>query len=247
MIRAVLSDVSLFKDSLTAIAQIIDEAVFKFKPEGIELVAADRAKVAAVDFKLKKEAFDEYKCDKEVGVGLNFDNLLKVVKRIRKTEDMEIKINEEENRVEIVAKGKSTRVFALPILDISEEELPPIEKLQFSAKVNVETEVVKEGIEDADTIADSVVFQTSGSEFVMLAEGDSSKVELKIDNNQDPSLEIEGEAKARYPVDYLKKFMKASNLSERVTISFGTDYPMKLEFDAENVYLAFILAPRVEE
>ncbi len=41
--------------------------------------------------------------------------------------------------------------------------------------------------------------------------------------------------------------MKAAKLSERVTISFGTDYPMKIEFDAGDLYLAFILAPRVEE
>lgn len=247
MFRAVLSNVSLFKDSLTAIAQIIDEAIFKFKPEGIELVAADRAKVAAVDFKISKEAFDEYECEKEINVGLNLDNLLKVVKRIKKTEDMEIKINEEENRVEIIAKGRSTRTFALPILDLSEEELPPIEKLQFSAKVEIETEIVEEGIDDANTIADSVVFQITSSQFVMLAEGDSSKVELKVDNSQDPSLTLEGEAKARYPVDYLKKFMKASKLSDRIVISFGTDYPMKLEFNTDSVYLAFILAPRVEE
>ncbi len=247
MLKAVLTNVSLFKDSLTAIAQIIDEAVFKFKPEGIELIAADRAKVAAVDFKLKKEAFDEYECKKEVDVGLNLDNLLKVVKRVKKTENMEIRVNEEENRVEIIAKGRSTRTFALPILELSEEELPPIEKLQFSAKVEIETEIVEEGIEDADTIADSVVFQASGKEFTMLAEGDSSKVQLKVDSSQDPELVIEGEAKARYPVDYLKKFMKASSISNRVKISFGTDYPMKLEFDAESVHLAFILAPRVEE
>ena len=247
MFRAVLSNVSLFKDSITAIAQIIDEAIFKFKQEGIELIAADRAKVAAVDFKLRKEAFDEYECDKEINVGLNLDNLLKIIKRIKKTEDMEIKINHSENKVEIIVRGKSTRTFALPILDISEEELPPIDKLQFSAKADIDTEIVEEGIDDADTIADSVVFQITTSEFSMIAEGDSSKLELKVDVSQDPSLILEGEAKARYPVDYLKKFMKASKLCDRITISFGTDYPMKIEFNAESVYLAFILAPRVEE
>ncbi|HIQ50010.1 MAG TPA: proliferating cell nuclear antigen (pcna), partial [Nanoarchaeota archaeon] len=245
MVRALLTNVSLFKDSITAIAQIIDEAIFKFKPEGIELIAADRAKVAAVEFKLKREAFDEYECDKEINVGLNLDNLLKIVKRIKKTEDIEIKINENENRVEIIVRGKSIRTFAIPILDISEEELPPIEKLQFSAKADIDTEIIEQGIKDADTIADSVVFKVTPSEFIMLAEGDSSKLELKVDISQDPSLILEGEARARYPVDYLKKFMKASKLSDRITINFGTDYPMKIEFNADSVYLAFVLAPRV--
>ncbi len=247
MFRAVTSNVSLLKDSLSAIAEIIDEAVLRFKPEGVELVAADRAKVAAIDFKLGRDAFEEYECDKEIGIGANLAALLKVIKRIKKTEDIEIKINEEENRIEIKAKSKSVRSFALPILDISEEELPPIEKLQFSAKADVDVEIVKEGIQDADTIADSVVFEISSEGFKMLAEGDSSKVELVVDSSTDPSILIEGEGKARYPIDYLKKFMKASGLGDRVTVQLSNDYPMRMEFNTDIVKLALILAPRVEE
>jgi proliferating cell nuclear antigen len=244
MFKAVLNNVSVLKNSIAAIAQIIDEAVFKFKPEGIELVAADRAKVAAVDFKLRKEAFDSYTCDKEMNVGLNLANFLKVMKRVNKTDTLEIEVDEKENRVKLKAIGRSTRVFYLPILDLSEEELPPIEKLQFTAKVTLDTDTVKQGIQDADTVADSVVFQTTANEFVMHAEGDSSRVELRLDSTQ---AEIEGEAKARYPIDYLKKFMKASGLTDTITIHFGTDYPMKMEFNEGSVYLALILAPRVEE
>ncbi len=247
MFRALTSNVSLLRDSLTAIAQIIDEAVFKFKPDGIELVAADRAKVAAVDFKLSREAFDEYECESEMKIGLNLDALLKVVKRIKKTEDLEMKVDENANRIEIVAKGKSVRSFTLPILDISEEELPPIDRLKFAAKADVDVDIVKEGIQDADTVADSVVFQITPQAFKMLAEGDSSRVELVVDTSIDPSLTVEGEAKARYPVDYLKKFMKASGLADRVTIQLSNDYPMRMGFDADTVKLALILAPRVEE
>jgi proliferating cell nuclear antigen len=247
MFRATLKDVKILKDSIDAIAQIIDEAVFKFKPQGIELLAADRAKVAAIDFKLPKDAFEEYKCEKEIGVGLNLANLQAILKRTVNADELEIKLNEKENKLEFIAKGKSIRSFSIPILDLSEEELPPIDKLQFSAKAEVDIDIVKQGIDDANTIADSVVLQTTKNEFKMLAEGDSSRVELKIDKEIDSSLEVEGEARARYPIDYLKKIMKAASLVDRVTIRLGTDYPMKIEFPSEKVYLAMVLAPRVEE
>ncbi len=244
MFKAVLSDPNLLTTSMNAISQIIDEAVFKFKPEGIELVAADRAKVAAVDFKLKKDAFETYECDKEINVGLNLSNFMKVLKRVSRTDTLEIEIDEKENRVKLTAVGRTKRTFMIPILDISEEELPPIEKLQFAASIELDTEVIKEGIEDAETVADSVVLEATKEGFTMYAEGDSSRVELKLDSTE---VEINGEAKARYPIDYLKKFMKASGISEKINIRFGTDYPMKMEFDKENIHLALILAPRVEE
>ncbi len=44
-----------------------------------------------------------------------------------------------------------------------------------------QSDIVEEGVDDAKTVADSVVFQTTANEFIMLAEGDSSKVELKVD------------------------------------------------------------------
>ncbi len=247
MFRAVISDITLVKSTFDAIAQIIDEAVFKFGPEGIELVAADRAKVAAVDFKLKKDAFDEYECDEERKVGLNLDNLMKILKRIKKTETLEITLDETGSRVVITARGKGVRSFFLPILTLAEEEVPPIDRLSFNAKAEVDADIVEEGVKDASTVADSVVIDIREGTFSMIAESESSRVEVKVDATVDPYLIVEGEGKARYPVDYLKKFMKAGKIVDRITVELSNDYPMKITFDAGTCYLAFILAPRVEE
>ncbi len=244
MFKGSIIEVSSFKNSITAISQIIDEVVFKIKPEGMELLAADRAKVAAIDFKVKSTFFDSYKCEGEMKVGINLTEFLKILKRVKKTEKLELEIDEKENRIKVSAVGKTTRTFYLPILDISEEELPPIDKLQFTSIVELETEILEEAIEDADTIADSVVFQTTEDGFLIYAESDSSKVEVKLDKTQ---AKVDGEARARYPIDYLKKFFKASDISDIAKIEFGTDYPMKLTFDSVDIKIALVLAPRVEE
>lgn len=239
MFSASISDVKVLKESIDAISQIIDEGVFKIKPSGIELLAADRAVVAVIDFSLSKDAFEKYECDKETSVGLNLNNLLTVLKRA--SDRTEIKLNEQENKLELTVLGDSTRKFAIPLIEISSEELPPIK--DFSASVEARTEVIKQGIEDADIIADSVVLETSDSAFRMRAEGNSSKTELKMDKG----VKIQGDARARYPLDYLKKFLKAGSLAETSTIRFGKDYPMKIELKGDKVYLAMVLAPRVEE
>ncbi len=239
MFFASMNDIRVLRDSIEAISQIIDEGVFKIKPSGIELLAADRAVVAVIDFKLDSSAFEKYECDKETSVGLNLNNLLTVLKRA--SDKTELKLNEQDNKLELTVKGDSTRNFAIPLIEISSEELPPIK--DFSATVETKTEVLEEGIADADIIADSVVLESADSVFRMRAEGNSSRTELKIDKG----VKIEGTGKARYPLDYLKKFMKAGKLAETATLRFGKDYPMKLELKGEKVYLAMILAPRVEE
>ena len=53
--------------------------------------------------------------------------------------------------------------------------------------------------------------------------------------------------KAKYSIEYLKKMINGSKLSEEVLVQFNTDYPLKLEYKSvDKVMLSFILAPRVE-
>ncbi len=99
-------------------------------------------------------------------------------------------------------------------------------------------------MEDASTIADSIVFQSDEEGFTMYAESESSRMEIKLTPEE---AEIKGEGKARYPLDYLKKFIKAASIADKTKIKFGTDYPMKMEFEGGSIYLALVLAPRVEE
>jgi len=54
--------------------------------------------------------------------------------------------------------------------------------------------------------------------------------------------------KARYPLDYLKKMIKASKLADEVTIRWAKDYPMRMDFTSvDKVSMGFVLAPRVSE
>ena len=55
-----------------------------------------------------------------------------------------------------------------------------------------------------------------------------------------------GQAKSKYSLEYLQKFIKAGKLSDVVQIQYSNDYPARLDFKG-NVEMTFVLAPRVEE
>ncbi|MBI2034871.1 MAG: proliferating cell nuclear antigen (pcna) [Candidatus Levybacteria bacterium] len=248
MFNAKLSDPKLFVSAVSTIGELIDEGIFNLNKDGISFIAADRAMVSVVDFKISSNAFDEYNIDSEQRIGLNVTNLLSVLKRVGADDKMSL--NLQDSKIEIKLEGKSKRRFIIPLLDISQNEIPPINQLEFPAKVEVKPHILESGIDDADIISDAVLFETSNDRFVMRAEGDVSKAELELERGNESLLNLEasGEVKSRYPIDYLKKMVKAAKIADSATIRFGQDYPMKLEFRAgDKASISFTLAPRVSE
>lgn len=243
------SDVRLLRDSIDTISQLIDDGTFRIKKDSIELIAADRAMVAVVDFKIKSSAFEEFACDKETSITLNLLNLLTVLKRSGMEDRLKMELNENENRLEITLEGKSVRKFAIPLLEMAQEEIPSVSQFDFSASADIRGDVIDQGVNDADIIADSIVFQFSENGLKMFTEGDSSKTELNLEKGNAflLNLNVKSLVKSRYPLDYLKKMLKGLKISENVRIHLGNDYPMKMEFSDKDVSMTFILAPRVSE
>jgi proliferating cell nuclear antigen len=249
MFKAVLTEPELLTRSISSIGEIIDEGIFKLSKDGISLRAADRAMVAAVDFKISSQAFEKYELDKEQSIGLNLGNLLSILKRAGAKDKLSFILANAKLQIKI--QNSSVRRFYVPILDLSEEEVPAIEQLdEFAANVKVKPDVLESGIADAEIVADSIIFQASPNKFQMIAEGDISRAELELEKGKEAliDLRVSREVKTRYPLDYLKKMMKAAKISDSISMQFAQDYPLKLEFKSgEKVRVTYILAPRVIE
>jgi len=248
MFKAALNNVSLLTDSISTIAELIDEGIFKINKEGISMVAADRAMVAVVDFQILATAFDKFDVDQDHSVGMNVANLLSVLKRA--TAEDKATFNLQDAKLEIVLENASRRRFVIPLLDISQEEVPPIDQLEFTCKAEVKPGILQSGIADAEIVADSVLFEADRNRFGMRAEGDISSAQLELEKGNQSLLDLktDGDIKARYPLEYLKKIIKASKIANSVSLEWGQDYPMKLSFKStDKVSLTFILAPRVSE
>ena len=243
-----MSDSSLLRDSISTIGELIDEGIFKVDKNGLSLIAADRAMVAVVDFKLPATIFDKFEVDKEQTIAVNMTNLVSVLKRIGGNEKLELELKD--NKLEIKMKNASTRKFMVPLLDITQEEIPPINQLDFKARVKVKADILKNGIEDADIVSDSIVFEASKDSFNLRASGDISSTELTLEKGNDALLDINatGVVVARYPLDYLKKIIKASKLADEINLRWSKDYPIRMDFTSiDKVSLGFVLAPRVSK
>ena len=248
MFKMVLSDADVLKKSIPIIAEILDEGVFKVDQNGLSLLCPDRTMVSVVDFSVPSGAFDEFQADAAEEVGLNMASLVDVIKRIKASDKVIIQ-SAKDSKVNITLEGNGLRKFRLSVLDMK-TETPPIDQLKFPGKVELKSEVLEEGIADADIISDSLVMQAGPEAFRISTKGDTSSAELELKKGQEGLLDMQAaeNIRARYPLEYLKKMIKAAKISDKAVLEFGTDYPMRLGFvEKDKVSLKFVLAPRVED
>lgn len=248
MFEAKTDNIALLRDSLGTVAELIDETEFHIREFGIQMIAADRAVVVVVDFYLSRDLFKEYKYTEDQRIGLNLQNLLQILRRANDDDVLTLKLHE--GKIDITLRGQSTRKFVLPLIDISREETPPLNKLEFSSHVVMNSDVLSSGIEDADLLTDSVILTLTKDHLTMKGESDSSFTQLDLAKGEGGFriLEMTEPVRARYSLDYLKKIIKAKKFSPDAKIWMANDYPMKLQFEYPGkIQLGFILAPRVEE
>jgi proliferating cell nuclear antigen len=247
--KLTLAEPKLLKESITIISELVNEARFSITTDAVELIAMDPANVAMVIFRLLSSNFVEYEVKEATEITLNLANLKQILKRAGANDTLTLEISKE-NKLKVIIKGKGQKTFHLPILE-SEEREQKVPDLSFLVTVKMPCSILNDAIEDADIVADAATFIADDKKLELRAEGDLSKVNVEIPGDEDVKIithNIQEKVKAKYSLEYLKKIMAGSKLTDEVAIHFSKDYPIKLDYRAiDKVELSFILAPRVEE
>ncbi len=243
--RLTLTEPRYFKDSILIISELVNEVNLRFFKDRIELVAMDPANVAMTVFKLLSSAFSEYMVNDEKVIGVNLLNLTQILKRVKPTDVLTLELDETKNRLHVILKGTSTKRFELGLLDIEERE-QKVPNLKFSARVETNTILFNDAIDDMDVISDSLSFQAMSDKFVIQSEGNISSGKVEIDADEETNVVLSaGAVNSKYSIEYLKKIIKGSKLANTVVLEFGQDYPLRAEYKViDRLVLQFVLAPR---
>ncbi len=245
--KLVLADPRYFKDSISIISDLVTEAKFKVTQDALELVAMDPANVAMVIFKLLSSSFTKYEVKDAEELAINLNNLKQILRRAN-ADDMILLETTEDNKLKIQMKGVTTRSFSIPILELEEKE-QRVPELTFPIQIELDSSMLTGAIEDVNVVAESVTFLGEKDQLSVKAEGDLSKafIEIKPDDSTVIKVEADKKFKAKYSLEYLKKMIAGGKLTDRVSLYFNTDYPLKLEYKVtDRLLMSFILAPRVD-
>ena len=241
---------------LTAIAVIIDEATFTISAASVNLRAMDPSRVVMIVFGYPKEAFDEFAVDREGKITFNIAEALKIVKRASKDETVEFVMSNEATLgrllLTIKVHGKYERVFTLPILESSEEELPE-PKINFDTTVKMTADALNNAVQDTALVSDHVKVIASSEVLEFAAAGDTNEAQVKFVKGLSEGLleiskqDMNNATKAVFSLSYLTEMAKKLvDVADTVTLEYATDMPMKIQAQNVKGSMVFYQAPRIE-
>ena len=230
---------AILSKAIDIISELVTEVRLKVNEYGMSITAIDPANVAMVNFKLPKSSFSEFESEKEV-LGINLDDFKRILKR--SGSKSVLVLEKKENQLNISIEDRIKRNFSLNLIDIEgeEKELPDLE---FSSKVEINSVDFNDAVEDCAVVSDACSFIIQDEKFVIEAKGmNSARAEFSSD---EAKIEAE-DCNSRYSLEYLQKFVKGAKITEKITLNFAQNHPLKMDIKSEGLTLNFILAPRVE-
>ena len=243
--KLILAEPKYLKDGLAIVSEIVTEATIKITSDLLELIAMDPANVAMVAFKIPASSFLSFELEKPTNLTVNLNSLKQILRRTKSSDILTLE--QEENKLKIILQSTSTRTFYLPLIDMDDKE-QKIPNLSFCAEIKTLSSLLNDAVDDVDVVGESVTFGVQSETFVVASKGDLSKATVEIPADGQTKIECsEDGAKAKYSIEYLKKMIQGSKLSDQVVIQFSKDYPLKITYAVKDkVELSFVLAPRVD-
>ena len=249
-----LENSRILKGIVETLASIIDETEFRVTPKEFTISAMDPSRICLLKLSIKKDNFDEYKCSKESKVGLNLDDLDKILKRSAATDAVEIDFNEKDQKIKIKMQREGTsrtRTFSLALLDIDIEEIPMenLLNIEYSSKWVIDPEFLVEAIKDAEIYSEILNMKSIEDQgLVFSSTGQIGEMNYELELDELIETDINGTSSGAYSLTFLKAILKISSITEKLEISLKTDHPLKMMFNLlEGGELFYFLAPRVEE
>jgi len=238
-------DAKFIKDCVDAIVNLIDEGILEVKPEGITLKAMDPSQIAMVSFSVPKASFSSYKVEAPEKVGLNFDNLAKILARTRGKE--RLKMTREENKLCLEFIGGETRRFKVPLLDLSAgPQKEP--KIEYDATLKINAGQFKDMLRDATLISSHIALEATEAGFFVEARGDSADLHTESGKTGAgvSELTVKKPAKANFPLQFLDDIAKACPNDVSLMLNLKTNAPIKVEYAIGDASLTYYLAPRID-
>jgi proliferating cell nuclear antigen len=233
------------KEFVGTLRAIVDEAKFNVEPDGIQVRAVDPANVAMDDGVLSAGAFESYTASEGI-LGLNLERLEEVLKLANKGDLVELSFDTNTFKLVIHIDGVEFTMACIDPDSIRKE--PEIPDMDLPVSFTTDEAQISRGVKAADMVSDHIQLRCDETEQAVFIEafGDTDDVSLELTEEEYTELTAV-DAEALFSLDYVKDIVREFPTGAEITITFGTDFPMMIEYefaDGECKILSMV-APRI--
>jgi len=252
-------DAKFVRGIFEAISALITETRLKINPEsGLSMTAMDGSHICLVDLNLKKEDLSLFEAKENFELGLNLDDLVKIIKRGSSNDSITLFHDSKEKKLVIemqAENSKKARKFSMALidLDIDEIDLKQLDAMPFENTASFKIGILDEAIKDAEIFSEVLNIESSDKKPLSLwAEGTMGDMSYEIEAEELILSQFKENTEGSFAIQFLKNVLKISSLCDQVDIRLKSESPIHMKFNigslAENSsYIQYYLAPRVEE
>jgi len=248
MFQATLTQAAVWKRCIDSISTLIEEGIFSVTENKIRFNSMDPARISMVDFQLSSDAFEKYEIDAPKNIGVNLEDMNKMLRRAKPGDRLNMTLDEQTNRFVLSFEGISVTTFSIPLLDLGETKSPS-PQLSFTANIRLEAGVLSEALKDVGIVGDHVTLRATPDFLRLEGESDVESVDVRLNKQSEgvANMEVKDECRSIYMISYIQNMLKAAEPTDLVEFEFGQDLPLALTVPLEGGKMAFLLAPRVED
>lgn len=223
---------------------------------GLSLQAMDTSHVALVSLILSVEGFESYRCDQNIVLGINIDNLSKVMKLADPSDSITLSAEQDPSTLNIIFENPKTQrstEFALNLITLDIEHLS-IPKTEYSSLITINSNEFSKICKELKSLSESLTIVTHQNYVQLSVEGTAGSGFIKItandsDRKEDQTLiEVEEAVTQQFALNYLNLFNKASSLSSFTKLCLYKDNPLVTEFKIDSLgVLKYYLAPKIDD
>jgi proliferating cell nuclear antigen len=257
MFEARLSQGKIVKLIIEAMKELISEGNIDCTKSGLALQSMDGSHVSLVSLLLRAEGFEQYRCDRNISLGIQTASLSKILKCSGNDDALSLSAEDEGDVLNIIfeaASGDRISDFGLKLMDIDSEHLG-IPSTEYVSTVRMPSAEFQRICRDLHTMGDTCTISVSkdGVKFSVSGDLGAGNVTLKNNTATDKEedrvmIQMEEPVELTFALRYLNMFTKATPLSPTVTLSMSPGVPVVVEYAiGEMGYIRYYLAPKVDE
>ncbi|XP_031553803.1 proliferating cell nuclear antigen-like [Actinia tenebrosa] len=257
MFEGKLTQGNLLKKIIEAIKDIVTSGNWECSTTGLSLQAMDSSHVCLVSLQLKSDAFDPYRCDRNITLGLETNMLSKILKCAGNDDTITISSADNGDTVSFLFEspnGEKTSTYTTKLMDIDSDNLG-IPDQKYDATVKLPSHEFQRIIRDLSQMGDSVIIACTKDGVTFSVNGDSGSGKITLRQNasvdksgEQISIDLNEPVVLTFALRYMSFFTKATPLSSEVTMSLKKEIPLVLEYSFEDVgQVRYYLAPKIDE
>ncbi|GBF89873.1 proliferating cell nuclear antigen [Raphidocelis subcapitata] len=257
MLEARLVQGSMLRKVVDAVKDLVSDANIDVSSSGFSLQAMDTSHVSLIAMHLRADAFEHFRCDRPMSMGMSLANLAKVLKCAGSDDIVTLKANDDGDTVTFMFESpKEDRVsdFELKLMDIDSEHLG-IPDTDYCATVTMPAGEYARICKDLSSIGDTVVISATKDGVKFTTSGDVGTANVTVrqnttaDKKEDQTIiDLKEPVALTFALRYLTSFAKATPLATHVTLSMTRELPVMVEYAIQDMgHLRFYLAPKIED